>query len=197
MTRSLTLRRLVPVLLLLPALGACSMASFSGIKPAPSTVASNSMPPPQAQAVLSLEGAPVPAMRPDTSEAFVPFAFAEAPARAGSVDGLIAKYASVYQLPESLVRRVVAHESGFNPGARNGAYLGLMQISHSTARTMGYRGPASGLLDAETNLKYGVKYLRGAYLVASFNSDNAIRYCRRGYYYDAKRLGLLEEAGFR
>ncbi len=72
-----------------------------------------------------------------------------------------------------------------------------MQIRHETARTMGYRGPASGLLDADTNLKYAVKYLRGAYLVAGYNTDGAMRYYKRGYYYDAKRLGLLEEAGLR
>ena len=39
-----------------------------------------------------------------------------------------------------------------------------MQISHATARSMGYSGSPAGLLDADTNLKYAVKYLRGAYL---------------------------------
>ncbi len=100
-------------------------------------------------------------------------------------------------MPESLVRRVVARESGFNPGARNGPYYGLMQIRHDTARSMGYRGEPSGLLDAETNLKYAVKYLRGAYLVARSNPDMAVRFYASGYYYDAKRMGLLEEVGLR
>jgi soluble lytic murein transglycosylase-like protein len=113
------------------------------------------------------------------------------------VDGLIAKYAMVYDVPESLVRRVVQRESGFNPGARNGPYYGLMQIRHDTAKTMGYRGSASGLLDAETNLKYAVKYLRGAYITAGYNSDGAVRFYARGYYYDAKRLGLLDATGLR
>ena len=62
---------------------------------------------------------------------------------------------------------------------------------------MGYRGPAEGLLDAETNLTYGVKYLRGAWLVADGDRDEAVGLVRAGYYYEAKRKGLLEETGLR
>jgi soluble lytic murein transglycosylase-like protein len=72
-----------------------------------------------------------------------------------------------------------------------------MQIRHDTAKSMGYGGSASGLLDAETNLKYAVKYLAGAYLVANGNEDRAIRLYSAGYYYRAKRLGLLEETGLK
>lgn len=115
----------------------------------------------------------------------------------GSLDGLIAHYASAYNVPESLVRRVIVRESGYNPAARNGPYYGLMQISHATARGMGYTGDASGLLDAETNLRYAVRYLAGAYMTAGGNHDRAVQLYARGYYYDAKRLGLLEKAGLR
>ena len=114
-----------------------------------------------------------------------------------SLDGLIAQYSAHYDVPEALVRRVIVRESGYNPKARNGPYYGLMQISYATAQSMGYRGPASGLLDAETNLKYAVKYLSGAYLVGRGNADQAVRNYSRGYYYDAKRAGLLEEVGLR
>lgn len=114
-----------------------------------------------------------------------------------SLDGLISQYSAHYNVPESLVRRVIVRESGYNPKARNGPYYGLMQISYATAQSMGYRGPASGLLDAETNLKYSVKYLSGAYLVGGGNADQAVRNYSRGYYYDAKRQGLLEEVGLR
>lgn len=124
-----------------------------------------------------------------------------APAKvaAGSpeLDALIARYASHYEVPETLVRRVVKRESNFDPTARNKIYWGLMQIRHDTARTMGYRGPANGLLDAETNLKYAVKYLRGAYLTADRNEDRAVSLYARGYYYDAKRKGLLKATGLR
>ena len=60
-----------------------------------------------------------------------------------------------------------------------------------------YRGPPETLLDAETNLKYGVKYLRGAWLVAGGDPDAAIMWYARGYYYEAKRKGLLVETGLR
>lgn len=115
--------------------------------------------------------------------------------RSAELDVLIARYASHYDVPEELVRRVVKRESNFDPAARNGPYWGLMQIRHDTARGMGYRGTANGLLDAETNLNYAVRYLRGAYLVAGGNHDLAVRYYSRGYYYDAKRRGLLDETG--
>ncbi|MEP9388946.1 lytic transglycosylase domain-containing protein [Mesorhizobium sp. KR9-304] len=113
----------------------------------------------------------------------------------GEVDRLIAKYAALYEVPETLVRRVVKRESNFNPRARNGPYWGLMQILPQTAKGMGYQGTAQGLLDAETNLKYAVKYLRGAYMVAAGNHDRAVRFYASGYYYDAKRKGMLEETG--
>jgi len=122
---------------------------------------------------------------------------APVPETGSGVDGLISKYAATYKVPEALVRRVVARESRFNPSARNGAHWGLMQIRHDTARAMGYSGPARGLLDAETNLRYGVRYLAGAYLVAGGNEAQAVRLYSRGYYYDAKRKGLLEETGLK
>ncbi len=110
---------------------------------------------------------------------------------------LIQKYSRLYGVPEALVHRVVIRESRHRPGARNGPYYGLMQILPATARGMGYRGEPAGLLDAETNLKYGVKYLRGAYMVADGNHDAAVKWYARGYYYEAKRKGLLEATGLR
>ncbi len=105
---------------------------------------------------------------------------------------LIKRYAGMYGVPESLVHRVVHRESKYDPKAyhRNG-YWGLMQISYPTAKSMGYEGPPSGLLDAETNLKYAIKYLRGAWLVADNKNDNAIKLYARGYYFDAKRKDML------
>jgi len=110
---------------------------------------------------------------------------------------LINKYSAEYQVPVELVHRVIIRESHHRPGARNGPYYGLMQILPATARGMGYQGSAGGLLDAETNLKYGVKYLRGAYMVAGGNQDAAVKWYSRGYYYEAKKKGLLEETGLR
>lgn len=109
----------------------------------------------------------------------------------------ITEYAVLYSVPETLVHRVVKRESKYNPKAYHRGNWGLMQIKYATARTMGYRGPAKGLLDADTNLKFGVKYLAGAYLVAGGNEKKALRYYTSGYYYVAKRKGLLEETGLK
>lgn len=113
------------------------------------------------------------------------------------IRGLIDQYAETYDVPADLIHRIVQRESSYNPGARNGPYFGLMQILPQTAHTMGYRGQPDGLLDAETNLKFGVKYLRGAWLVSRGNRDKAVMWYSKGYYYEAKRLGLLKETGLR
>ena len=110
---------------------------------------------------------------------------------------LINQAATDNQVPATLVHRIVQRESGYNPGARNGPYYGLMQILPQTAATMGYDGPAAGLLDAETNLRYAVRYLRGAWLVADGSEDRAVMWYAKGYYYEAKRRGMLEETGLR
>ncbi len=113
------------------------------------------------------------------------------------VHRMVDQWADHYDIPRSLMHRVVKKESNYNPAARNGPYYGLMQISAQTAAGMGYRGNPSGLLDSETNLKYAGKYLRGAWLVSDGSEDRAVGWYQRGYYYEAKRKGLLEETGLR
>ena len=119
------------------------------------------------------------------------------PGESPQMRALINKYARIHDIPPSLLHRVIQRESDYNPGARNGPYYGLMQILPQTARTMGYEGPPEGLLDAETNLMYAGRYLRGAYIVAHGNEERAVMWYAKGYYYEAKRLGLLEETGLR
>lgn len=119
------------------------------------------------------------------------------PGETPELRALIRKYAQVHDIPESLLHRVIQRESDYNPNARNGPYWGLMQILPQTARTMGHAGPPQELLDAETNLKYAGRYLRGAWIVSRGNEDRAVMWYARGYYYEAKRLGLLEETGLR
>ena len=113
------------------------------------------------------------------------------------IDGLITKYAAIYGIPESLLHRVVKRESRYDPKAYNNGHYGLMQIKYATAKSMGFDGPAEGLFDAETNIKYAGKYLRGAWLVADDKNDGAVRLYAAGYYYHAKRKGLLDETGLR
>ena len=110
---------------------------------------------------------------------------------------LVNKYARIHGIPASLLHRVIQRESDYRPQARNGPYYGLMQILPQTARTMGHRGPASDLLDAETNLIYAGKYLRGAWLLSDGDEATAVSWYARGYYYEAKRRGMLVETGLR
>jgi len=114
-----------------------------------------------------------------------------------NLNQLITKYAALYEVPEHLVHHVVRRESNYNPTAVHRGNWGLMQIRYNTAKGMGYDGTPNGLLDAETNLKYAVKYLRGAWLVADRDAKKADWLYRTGYYYQAKAKGLLEEAGLR
>jgi soluble lytic murein transglycosylase-like protein len=99
-----------------------------------------------------------------------------------ALDAMIARHAAANGLPVALVHRVVTRESGYNPRARNGSNLGLMQIKHATARGVGYTGPASGLMDPETNLTYAVRYLAGAYRAAGGNANRAVALYARGYH---------------
>lgn len=110
---------------------------------------------------------------------------------------LIDEYAAFHDMPAALIHRVIQRESDYNAAARNGPYYGLMQILPETARGMGYDGPAEGLLDAETNLRYAGAYLRGAWIVADGDIDEAVGWYARGYYYEARNRCLLVETGLR
>jgi soluble lytic murein transglycosylase-like protein len=113
-----------------------------------------------------------------------------APAVAGGrpYDSLIVSHASSNGIPAELVHRVIVRESRYRANAMGrGGASGLMQIKLATARAMGYSGSAAGLLDPETNLTYGVKYLAGAYRTARGNHGRAVSYYASGYYYAAKR----------
>jgi soluble lytic murein transglycosylase-like protein len=110
-----------------------------------------------------------------------------------TIDALVAQHAKAHGVPEALVHRVIQRESSYNPRASSRGNLGLMQIRYDTARGMGYAGPASGLLDANTNLTYAVPYLANAYRVGGGSHDRAVSLYAGGYYYVAKRKGLLRE----
>jgi len=105
-----------------------------------------------------------------------------APARDGALDAAIARHAAANGLPAELVHRVVIRESRYNPAARNGPNLGLMQIQHATARGVGYTGSPAGLFDAETNLTYAVRYLAGAWHAAGGNASRAVGLYASGYH---------------
>ena len=102
-----------------------------------------------------------------------------------------------YEVPRLLVHKLAIRESTHRPEARNGPYYGLLQILPATARSMGFQGRPNDLLDADTNLEFAVKYLRGAWLLSDGDHGTAIKWYARGYYYEAKRRGMLVETGLR
>jgi len=86
--------------------------------------------------------------------------------KVGSFDAIIEKYANHYSLDPSLIRSIIATESGFNPKAVSpkGA-RGLMQLMPSTAERLG----VTNSFDPEQNIRGGVKHLR--FLMDNFNND--------------------------
>lgn len=104
-------------------------------------------------------------------------------------------WADHYELPRELVHRLAIRESTHRPWAVNRPYYGLLQILPATARSMGFRGSPQDLLDADTNLEFAGKYLRGAWLLSDGDMNRAIQHYARGYYYEAKRQGMLVETG--
>jgi soluble lytic murein transglycosylase-like protein len=108
------------------------------------------------------------------------------PAAAGderaALNALIEQHASANGLPIALVRQVIRRESNFNPRAVYQGNYGLMQIRLGTARALGYRGTAEGLLDPQTNMTYGMRYLAGAYAAAHGNEARTLVLYSSGYY---------------
>ena len=119
------------------------------------------------------------------------------PGETAEIRELINTYADHYEVPRELVHKVVQRESDYRPAARNGPYWGMMQILPATARGMGFQGQPADLLDAETNLRYAVKYLRGAWMVSDGDMDEAVMWYARGYYYEARDRCLLVETELR
>jgi soluble lytic murein transglycosylase-like protein len=118
-------------------------------------------------------------------------------AQRAQYEALIANHAKANLVPEVLVHRVIVRESKYQASLLGrGGTIGLMQIKLGTARSLGYTGTAEGLRDPDTNLRYGVKYLAGAYRAAGGNHDRAVKYYAAGYYLTAKqqRLEHLQQA---
>ncbi|GAC1338370.1 MAG: hypothetical protein NVSMB26_25880 [Beijerinckiaceae bacterium] len=98
------------------------------------------------------------------------------------IHGMIAQHAAANGVPVALAETVVRIESRFRPHVTNGGAFGLMQIKPQTARGVGFSGPASGLLHADTNLRYGMKYLALAYRASGGNMRRAIRGYQTGVF---------------
>ncbi|PZR89337.1 MAG: lytic transglycosylase [Hyphomicrobiales bacterium] len=110
---------------------------------------------------------------------------------------MIAREAKAHGVPEAFVHRIVMRESRYNPRLVHNHCFGLMQIKYATARGMGFRGEARGLLDPQVNLTYAVPYLANAYRLADGNEGRATALFSSGYYYVAKHKkmrGILRTA---
>lgn len=126
-----------------------------------------------------------------------PAAVALFPGETPQIRALVVKYAAAHNIPEDLLHAVIQRESDYRADARNGPYYGLMQILPETARGMGFSGAANDLLDAETNLIYAGRYLRGAWLLSDGDIPTAVQWYARGYYYEARDRCMLIETGLR
>ncbi|PNG27633.1 lytic transglycosylase domain-containing protein [Methylocella silvestris] len=108
-------------------------------------------------------------------------------------DDFIAHQAQKHGVPERLVHRIVQRESRYNPRVTHNACFGLMQIKIGTARSMGYKGDARGLLDPHVNMTYAIPYLANAYRIAGGDEDRAVQLFAAGYYFTAKSKQMLSE----
>ena len=117
------------------------------------------------------------------------FALAE---QAGLAE-LTRQYARRHGVPLALLHRIIMRESRYHPHLVHRSYYGLMQITPATARSMGYHGAPSGLLDAKTNLHYATPYLANAWALADGNLDRAVQLYASGYYYTAKNKHMLSQ----
>lgn len=111
-------------------------------------------------------------------EARIPLA---APAGSEGLRALVARHAAANGVPFSLADAVVRIESRYNPRAANAGNYGLMQIRHQTARGVGYSGSAAGLLDADTNARYAMKYLGQAYRLAGGDTCRTVMKYQSGH----------------
>jgi soluble lytic murein transglycosylase-like protein len=88
---------------------------------------------------------------------------ANAIARAKQYRSAIERNARENAVPLALANAVIRIESNFNAQIVHAGNYGLTQIRLATARSLGFDGPPSALLDPDTNLRFGLKYLGGAY----------------------------------
>lgn len=101
---------------------------------------------------------------------------------------LIADEAAADHVPANLALAVVALESEFKPDKHgDDGKLGLFQLRYSIAKALGYKGSAAGLVEPATNVKWGMKYLSGAYTRAGGDTcKTAMKFIAGHYQEDFK-----------
>lgn len=96
------------------------------------------------------------------------------PALSSTVQKMVSREAQRQGVPVPLALSIAKTESNFRCSAVGKAgERGVMQIKPATARGVGYKGPASGLNNCSTGIRYGMIYLRMAYKKAGGNAYKA------------------------
>lgn len=97
-----------------------------------------------------------------------------------SMRSKVAAHARAAGVPVSVALSVVQQESGFRPHVTGGAgEIGLMQLKCQTARGIGFKGACNALYNPDTNLRYGMRYLRKALNRGSVGYYNAGIHAKR------------------
>ncbi len=75
-----------------------------------------------------------------------------------------------YGVPIWFALRIAKVESGYNPNTRGAAgEYGVYQMKCATAKGIGFSGNCSQLLNASTNVEYGLKHLQMAMKLSNGN----------------------------
>jgi soluble lytic murein transglycosylase-like protein len=86
------------------------------------------------------------------------------------VVGLIKGLAPKYGVPVWFALRIAKVESGYNPNVRGAAgEYGVYQMKCATAKGIGFSGNCSQLLNASTNVEFGLKHLQMAMKLSKGN----------------------------
>ncbi len=111
------------------------------------------------------------------------------PGETPEMRALIVKYAAFHGIPESLLHRVIQRESDYNPRRATGL-LGADADPAADGADHGLRGPARGAAGCrdQPDLRRALP-ARGLAGLGG-NEEEAVGWYARGYYYEAKRLGL-------
>lgn len=100
----------------------------------------------------------------------------------GNYLDLIRREAQRQGVPAPIADAVAGIESGYDPGAMGAVgEVGLMQVRPETAGMLGHTGTLAELFNPETNVRYGVTYLAGAWRLAGGDLCLALAKYRAGH----------------
>jgi soluble lytic murein transglycosylase-like protein len=129
---------------------------------------------------------PPPAEAPLPVETAMPRPKPAVPAAShDGVNAMVETEAKAAGVPVKLALAVIEVESGFD-ARKHGedGKAGLFQLRYSIAKALGFKGKAEDLDDPATNVKWGMKYLAGAYKRADGDTCKTAMKFIAGHYQD-------------